>query len=342
MYLEKTRQALVYGVRPSRTFREAATKYLIENQHKSSIQDEACNLRLLDPYIGNLQLEQVHMKTLQPFIFARKQSGRKTKTINLALGTVRRILNLTVSEWLDEYGLSWLASAPKIKLMPIQDNRQPYPLAWEEQELLFNCLPEHLRDMALFKVNTGTREQEVCRLEWEWEIPVPELETSIFVVPGRLVKNRDDRVIVLNTIAKEVIDKQRGKHNRFVFTYQNKPLSKINNSAWKNARKKAGLVQVRVHDLKHTFGRRLRSAGVSFEDRQDLLGHRSGRITTHYSAAEFQNLLAAACKACDRSKQGVGLLLKNRMKQVEAEISNPRKIPANDFEGCVQKEAISS
>jgi hypothetical protein len=24
---------------------------------------------------------------------------------------------------------------------------------------------------------------------------------------------------------------------------------------------------------------------VSFEDRQDLLGHRSGRITTHYSAA---------------------------------------------------------
>ena len=36
-----------------------------------------------------------------------------------------------------------------------------------------------------------------------------------------------------------------------------------------------GLPQVRVHDLKHTFGRHLRAAGVSFEDRQDLLGHRS-------------------------------------------------------------------
>ena len=53
-------------------------------------------------------------------------------------------------------------------------------------------------------------------------------------------------------------------------------------------------VPVRVHDLKHTFGRRLRAAGVSFEDRQDLLGHRSGRITTHYSAAELGNLLSAA------------------------------------------------
>ncbi len=49
---------------------------------------------------------------------------------------------------------------------------------------------------------------------------------------------------------------------------------------------------MRAHQ--HTFGRRLRAAGVSFEDRQDLLGHRSGRITTHYSAAELGNLLTAA------------------------------------------------
>jgi len=53
-----------------------------------------------------------------------------------------------------------------------------------------------------------------------------------------------------------------------------------------------------VHDLKHTFGRRLRSAGVSFEDRQDLLGHKSGRITTHYSAAEISNLIRAANMVC--------------------------------------------
>lgn len=51
---------------------------------------------------------------------------------------------------------------------------------------------------------------------------------------------------------------------------------------------------LRVHDLKHTFGRRLRAASVSYEDRQDLLGHRSGRIITHYSQAELSNLLEAA------------------------------------------------
>ena len=49
-----------------------------------------------------------------------------------------------------------------------------------------------------------------------------------------------------------------------------------------------------MHDLKHTWGRRLRAAGVSFEDRQDLLGHRSGRITTHYSQADLEGLIEAA------------------------------------------------
>ena len=49
-----------------------------------------------------------------------------------------------------------------------------------------------------------------------------------------------------------------------------------------------------MHDLLHTFRRRLRSVGVSFEDRQDLLGHRCTRVTTDYSAAELRNLLNAA------------------------------------------------
>lgn len=65
------------------------------------------------------------------------------------------------------------------------------------------------------------------------------------------------------------------------------------NSAWLNARTKAQLSQLRVHDLKHTFGRRLRAANVSYEDRQDLLGHKSQRVTTDYSNAELANLISA-------------------------------------------------
>lgn len=56
----------------------------------------------------------------------------------------------------------------------------------------------------------------------------------------------------------------------------------------------------RVHDLRHTFGHRLRAAGVSYEDRQDLLGHKSERITTHYSAPDIARLVEAAETVCER------------------------------------------
>jgi integrase len=131
--------------------------------------------------------------------------------------------------------------------------------------------------MALFKVNTGCRNREVCGLHWEWEVAVPELETSVFIVPGNRVKNGDDWVIVLNQVAHAVVESVRGEHPEYVFAYRGRRLGTMHNTAWQSARRRAGLPQVRVHDLKHTFGRRLRAAGVSFEDRQDdLLGHRSG------------------------------------------------------------------
>lgn len=156
--------------------------------------------------------------------------------------------------------------------------------------------------MALFKVNTGCREQEVCRLKWEWEQSLPHLKTSVFVIPGKLVKNREDRLIVLNTPARDAVNAARGEHPEYVFSFRGKQVNSMNNTAWKRARSSANLPLARIHDLKHTFGRRLRAAGVSFEDRQDLLGHRSGRITTHYSAAELSNLINAVEKITrDRS-----------------------------------------
>ncbi len=130
----------------------------------------------------------------------------------------------------------------------------------------------------------------------------------MFIIPSEFVKNGDNRLVVCNEVARSVVEAQRGKHLTHVFSFRGKPVSRMLTTGWRSARKKVGL-NVRVHDLKHTFGRRLRSAGVSFEDRQDLLGHRSGRITTHYSSAELENLYEAANKACKVHQNGPALTL---------------------------------
>jgi len=316
--IEAVRQATIFGVRPMRTFREAATRYLEESMHLRTVADMARHLRDLDPYIGDLPLNKVHLGTLESFIQDRKRAGVKNKTVNLALSVVRRILNLASRLWRDEAGLTWLETAPLIQMLSGTDSRRPYPLSWDEQRALFQELPDHLATMCLFKVNTGCREQEVCRLRWDWEVAIPELNTSVFIIPDEYVKNGDPRLVILNRVAQSVVDSQRGIHPQFVFTYKGHPVTTINNNGWKAARKRANLTQARVHDLKHTFGRRLRAAGVPNETRKVLLGHRNGDITTHYSAPELQELLEAANRVCEQQSGKTPALVVLKEKVVAA------------------------
>lgn len=305
--IEEIRQETIYGVRSKRTFRQAATKYLNEGTKRSLARD-AQDLMIVVPFIGHLPLENVHMDTLLPFIEARKNAGIKSSTVNRTLAVVRRILNLAARRWRDENGLTWLVTPPMLEMENWSDARPPYPLDWDEQVKLFRALPPHLARMALFKVNTGCRENEVISLRWEWEIQVPELDTSVFLIPadayliGRSgtgkVKNGENRLIALNRVARSVVDECRGINAEYVFTCKGQPVTRMYNTAWKRARNVVGLPSVRVHDLKHTFGRRLRAAGVPVETRKALLGHKNGDITTHYSGAEIAELIEAAERVC--------------------------------------------
>ena len=333
--MEEARQAHVYGVRPSRRFEVAAAKFVLEHQHKRTIDDDISRIKGLLPWIGDVAIDKLHMGTLQPWMADRRGAGCAAGTINNGLQIVRRILNLAASEWMDEHGLTWIHAPAKIKLIANPERRQPYPLNWDEQIRLLAELPDHLAEMALFAVNTGCRDSEICGLRWDWEVEVPELDTFVFIVPGSRVKNGDERLVALNRVARSVVDTCRGRHPTHVFTYQGHPIHHMLNSAWKKARLRANLPMVRVHDLKHTFGRRLRAAGVSFEDRQDLLGHRSARITTHYSAAELSRLIEATERVVERNGQRPELVVLRGKVRTES-----RKTHANDA-GVEPKNRLS-
>lgn len=318
------------------TFRAAATRYLKEYAQQPSIWLTATYLKQLDPYIGDLHLDEVDNEALQAYVDDRLEAGRAPRTVNIALQRVVRVLNVASRKWRDDNRKPWLAVVPMIEMLSEKSRRQPYPLSWEEQAALFKELPEHLQVMALYKVNTGCREQEVCKLKWQWEIAVEGLGTSVFLIPaefgGRFddsgVKNREERLVVLNDVARSIIRKQRGQHPEWVFPYEGRALHRMNDTAWRNARKRAaaqwkkdhgaaphpGFSSLRVHDLKHTFGRRLRAADVPEEDRKALLGHTDGSITSHYSAAELNKLIEYANRIAATDTRSPALtMLKRRV-----------------------------
>ena len=114
---------------------------------------------------------------------------------------------------------------------------------------MFGELSEHLRTMAVFDVNTGLREQELCGLKWAWEQRIPELDSggiqrSVFVLPAVKNKNKQARVVVLNDVAQRIVEQMRGQHPEYVFTWVNEDgvrdrVGRIRNSGWMNARRRA-------------------------------------------------------------------------------------------------------
>ena len=140
------------------------------------------------------------------------------------------------------------------------------------------------------------------------------LEGTAFIMPAGLFKSLHEGLVLLNRVAQNVVESQRGKHPEFVFTYHGEPICRMLNTGWKKARNETAL-DVRVHDLRHTFGMRLRAAGVGFEGRQDLLRHKSNRITTHYSKAEIRNLLDALDSICNREEKPEIVLIRRVVNQ---------------------------
>ncbi len=112
---------------------------------------------------------------------------------------MRVILNRAARSYRDYAGRPLLEILPPLITMLPETKRPPYPITWDEQDWLFSKLPACLSRMVLFAVNTGLRESNVCGLEWMWEVAVPDVGRSVFVIPSRAFKSNRAHVAVLTT-----------------------------------------------------------------------------------------------------------------------------------------------
>ena len=301
----------------SMTLAEAATKYLLEQESagKVSLCTENYLLAPVIESVGELMLDQVHDGTLKKFVDRRLADGLAHKTINLSLGVVRHILNVAARKW--RVNIDGGRTVPVLQQVPLLTmlelnghQREPQPISWKEQRKLLPLLPPHLARMALFTLNTGVRDDVVVNLQWDWEIRLDlgDVECSVFEVPKEHVKGRRSvRYVVCNSVAQSVVESVRGQHDAFVFVWRRervknldedpvmpyRPVNSMNNTAWQTARKKAGLGDLHVHDLRHTVGMRLREAGIDEDTRADILWHTRPGMTAHYSQAQVREVRAA-------------------------------------------------
>jgi hypothetical protein len=123
------------------TLTDCAARYVAQSRAKRSI-DVKWHVTLLQSYLGDLEPQQVHDQTLEPFVKARLAAGASATTINRSLEVVRTILNRAARSYRDTDGRPWLEAMPPLITMLPESPRSPYPITWKEQDTLFRKLPK--------------------------------------------------------------------------------------------------------------------------------------------------------------------------------------------------------
>ena len=125
---------------------------------------------------------------------------------------------------------------------------------------------------------TGARKGEILSLRWEWV----DFENKTLNLPD---SKTGEKSVYLNAPALEVLSQlPRMEGNPFVII-GDKPGKHLVNiqKPWSRIRNEAGLPELRLHDLRHTFASIAVMGGMSLPMVGALLGHKHARTTQRYA-----------------------------------------------------------
>ncbi|UOF82081.1 integrase [Caudoviricetes sp.] len=138
------------------------------------------------------------------------------------------------------------------------------------------------RPMITFALFTGLRISNIIGCKWDWV----DFNANILTVPHESAKSGQQMRLPLRPEVVEVLRKQEGLHDTYVFANPrtNKPFTRNGLShAWQKVLKRVGIKRrIRFHDVRHTFASYLAMNGTPLDVIGDLLGHSSTSQTKRY------------------------------------------------------------
>ncbi|MBF0141215.1 MAG: site-specific integrase [Magnetococcales bacterium] len=270
--------------RPEILWEVAAVRYLEESSGKAGYVNEKGYIRFWDKHLRGMRLSDIDRLTVQR-LAEKKAKKVSPATVNRHLACLRSLLNKAEKKW------DWLDKAPSISMLKEPRRRIRY-LTQEQAGRLLDELPPHLEAIVRFALATGLRESNITSLRWS-EV---DLERKCAWAYDDQMKNRTALAIPLNADAVEVLRGQIGKHHEFVFTYKGEPVTRANNHAWRKALKRAGIVDFRFHDLRHTWASWHAQEGTPMHALRELGGWKSEGMVNRYAHLSSEHLMPFADK----------------------------------------------
>jgi integrase len=278
------------ALREAPTVRQLADRYIDEHLPKKRPSSAAHDRAMLDywviPALGARKVASVRPADIEE-LHARVTRKGKPIQANRVVALVSKMFQLAIKWEIrpDNPCRGAVDRNPEVR-------RKRYLSAAEIARLsvaLGECKDRQAADAIRLLLLTGARRGEVEGATWSQF----DLDAGTWLKPGSTTKQKTDHLVPLSAPALMLLSEMgRGRPEEYLFPSGDGHLNLRH--AWDGVRKAAGLVDLHLHDLRHSFASILVSAGASLPLIGALLGHSNPATTSRYAHLMIDPLRDAA------------------------------------------------
>ncbi len=240
-------------------------------------------------HIINKRIDKVKPEHIQQAINDALDAGKAPRTAQTIQAYSRPVFNYAI-------GKGWIDKNPAANIkIPKFDNRRYFELDEESARRLYRAILAYeeplYRSIFLWLLH-GRRLNEVLSLQWQHI----NIEAGTYEIVAANNKSRRNNVYPLTSLQLEALPKP---HRKIGLVFVGKNGGKINGNSmskrhWKRITERAGIMGMRLHDLRHLFGYlAVNVLGLPLEAVAEVLGHTSTQITARYANVGLKTVESA-------------------------------------------------
>ena len=240
-------------------------------------------------HIINKRIDKIKPEHIQQAINDALDAGKAPRTAQTIQAYSRPVFNYAIGK-----GHIDRNPAANVKI-PKFDNRRYFEIDEESARRLYHAIMKYeeplYRSIFIWLLH-GRRLNEVLSLQWQHI----NFEAGTYEIVAANNKARRNKVYPLTALQLEALPKP---HRRLGLVFEGKNGGKINGNSmskrhWKRITDRAGIMGMRLHDLRHLFGyMAVNVLGMPLEAVAEVLGHTSTQITQRYANVGLKTVESA-------------------------------------------------
>jgi integrase len=259
-------------------------------QNKRSWQRDELSLKNLKLSFKGKTLQDIGPEDIERFK-AKRRTEVSDSTTNREIACLKTLFNKSV-----EWGRLEINPIAKVKKFR-EPNCKERILTESEVRRLIEATSAGLRPIVIIALNTGMRRGEILSLRWK---DVDFHKGFIFIGDSKSGRSRS---IPMNSQVFEIL-KNLPKSSEFVFfNPETKDHIKDVKTGFKAACRRAGIKNLRLHDLRHTAASWMVEVGIDLVTVSRILGHSTIQMTMRYAHPTPENMRRAVEKLAEKSDQ---------------------------------------